>query len=99
MTAKKEVPTREGVQLTPRETQVLHLIAAGLSNAQIAHHLDRTVDTPKVHAKAIYEKLGKTNRAGAVHEAHVRGLIDEDLVAEYRPLRETLPGGDSPDKD
>ena len=59
--------TRPAVgQLTPRETEVLTLLARGLTNAQIARHLFITESTVKVHVHHILEKLGVRTRLQAV---------------------------------
>ncbi|HEU4888101.1 MAG TPA: helix-turn-helix transcriptional regulator, partial [Thermoanaerobaculia bacterium] len=53
-------------QLTPRETEVLTLLARGLTNAQIAQHLFIAESTAKVHVHHILEKLGVRTRLQAV---------------------------------
>jgi DNA-binding NarL/FixJ family response regulator len=52
--------------LTPRESEVLALLAAGHRNAEIAAALVITLDTVKTHLRTAYRKLGVTNRAQAV---------------------------------
>ncbi len=51
--------------LTPREAEVLQLIAHGLANAQVARELDVTVHAVKFHLASIYRKLDVTNRTEA----------------------------------
>lgn len=51
--------------LTPREAEVLELIARGLTNRQVGQHLDVTVHAVKFHLASIYRKLGVTNRTAA----------------------------------
>ncbi len=51
--------------LTPREAEVLQLIARGLTNAQVAPELNVTVHAVKFHLASIYRKLGVTNRTEA----------------------------------
>jgi DNA-binding NarL/FixJ family response regulator len=63
------------ITLTPRETEVLSLIASGLTNAQIAEHIGRTEETVKVHVKNILQKLGVRDRTEAVTTAVRRGFI------------------------
>jgi DNA-binding NarL/FixJ family response regulator len=53
-------------QLTPREAEVLELIAAGRSNAEIAGSLFLTVATVKSHVNAIFAKLPARDRAQAI---------------------------------
>jgi len=61
--------------LTPREREVLALLAQGLANKVIASRLAITEHTVKTHVAAVYEKLGAGNRAEAVVAAARRGLI------------------------
>lgn len=61
--------------LTPRELEVLTLLAEGLSNKGIAERLAISDQTVKFHVAAIYGKLGAANRADAVRRAARRGLI------------------------
>jgi DNA-binding NarL/FixJ family response regulator len=68
-------PRRETSLLTPRELAVLRLVAAGLSNRQIADSLGITERTVKFHVTAIFNKLGADNRAQAVALAGRRGLL------------------------
>jgi ATP/maltotriose-dependent transcriptional regulator MalT len=61
--------------LTPRENNILRLIAGGLSNKRIARRLDITPETVKSHAKSIFAKLAAQTRAQAVAHAEALGLI------------------------
>jgi DNA-binding NarL/FixJ family response regulator len=61
--------------LTPRELDVLMLLAEGLSNKGIAERLAISDQTVKFHVAAVYGKLGAANRADAVRRAARRGLI------------------------
>jgi ATP/maltotriose-dependent transcriptional regulator MalT len=61
--------------LTPRENNVLGLIATGLSNKQIARRLDIAPETVKSHTKSIFAKLASQTRAQAVAHAEALGLI------------------------
>jgi DNA-binding CsgD family transcriptional regulator len=60
--------------LTPREREVLRLIAAGRSNAEIAAALFISVPTVKRHLTTILAKLGLPSRPAAVAFAHTHGL-------------------------
>ncbi|MGH9280456.1 MAG: HD domain-containing phosphohydrolase [Acidimicrobiales bacterium] len=62
--------------LTPRELEVLRLLARGHSNKQIAHELEITRKTVGNHVEHIYAKLDVTNRAMASLFAAQHGLID-----------------------
>lgn len=61
--------------LTPRERQVLDLVAEGLPNKVIAARLGISDQTVKFHLASIVSKLGASNRTEAVHVALRRGLI------------------------
>jgi len=62
-------------QLTPREVQVLELLAEGLPNKAIATRLRISDQTVKSHVSSICAKLGAFNRTDAVRRAARRGLI------------------------
>lgn len=66
------------VSLTPRQIDVLKLIAKGRSNKIIAHELGLTEGTVKLHVTAILKILNVYNRTGAVVEATKRGIISEN---------------------
>lgn len=66
-------PTAEG--LTPRELEVLHLMAEGLPNKSIALRLGISDHTVKFHVNAILGKLGAQSRTEAVMQATRLGLI------------------------
>jgi two-component system, NarL family, nitrate/nitrite response regulator NarL len=61
--------------LTPREVEVLELLAEGLPNKAIAARLRVSDQTVKFHVAAISGKLGAANRTDAVRRAVRRGLI------------------------
>ncbi len=61
--------------LTGREQDVLRLLAAGLSNAEIGRELFLSVNTIKTHLRGVYGKLGVTSRVQAVSRARELGLL------------------------
>ncbi|WP_019587058.1 helix-turn-helix transcriptional regulator [Deinococcus apachensis] len=68
------LPTGD-VTLTPRERDVLALLAEGLSNKRAARELGVTESTIKFHVQAVYSKLGVQSRAGAVARGIQLGLV------------------------
>ena len=71
VTAEKE----EAPHLSPRETQIIQLIAKGESNKEIARNLDIAESTVKIHVQGILRKLNLTSRVKAAIYA-----IDHNLV-------------------
>ena len=63
-----------GGALSPRETEVLQLVAAGVTNAGIAARLVLSINTVERHVRNVYGKLGVTNRAEATAMATRAGL-------------------------
>ena len=61
--------------LTPRETEVLRLVARGLATKQLAKRLGISPKTADNHIQAIYAKIGVTTRAGATLWAMQRGVV------------------------
>jgi DNA-binding NarL/FixJ family response regulator len=67
----------KSVRLTPRELQVVSLIADGLSNKQIARRLSLSLFTVKNHVHNVVEKLQVENRLKAVEYARQRGWLEK----------------------
>ena len=63
-----------GMSVTPREVEVLRLIAEGLTNTEIAERLVVSAATVKSHVNHIFAKAGVRDRAQAVVYAYSRGL-------------------------
>jgi len=61
--------------LTDRELEVLHLLAAGNSNQEIAAHMVVSLNTVKKHSSNLYGKLGVTSRTQAIARARELGLL------------------------
>jgi DNA-binding NarL/FixJ family response regulator len=70
-------PDREqpGTLLSERERQVLHLIAAGSTNREIAEQLFLSPHTVKDHTSTLYKKVKAKNRADAIQRAQRLGLL------------------------
>jgi NarL family two-component system response regulator LiaR len=64
-------------KLSPRQTEVLTMIANGKSNKEIAAQLGIRIDSVEDIANALYAKLSVSNRAEAVNIAHRRHLLSE----------------------
>lgn len=68
-------PAAEASPLSARETDILRLVAKGLSCAEVGEHLSISTHTVVTHVKNIYRKLAVHSRAEAVFEAGQMGLL------------------------
>lgn len=68
-------PSEPMDSLTPREVEVLALLATGMPNKLIAHHLGISEHTAKFHVTAVMGKLGAQSRTDAVIRAARRGMV------------------------
>lgn len=78
--AMKRRMSPSGPQLSPREKEVLDLLAEGFGVAQISRRLFISESTTKTHISKLYEKLGAGNRAQAIMAALKMGLIQPPEV-------------------
>ena len=75
--AMKRKLSPSGPKLSPREREVLQLLADGLGVAQISRQLYISESTTKTHISKLYEKLGAGNRAQALMSALRLGLLKQ----------------------
>jgi DNA-binding CsgD family transcriptional regulator len=68
-------PQVEAVGITPRELEILNLIAQGLSNREIADRLFVSENTVKTHCSRAFDKLGARRRTQAVQMGKQLGLL------------------------
>ena len=76
------------IGLTPRESEILRLVAEGASNGAIATRLWVTEQTVKFHLSNVFRKLGVSNRTQASHYAHVHRLFEPADEPPTLPLSE-----------
>lgn len=76
-------------ELSPRQVRILHLLAEGLTNPQIAARIGFSDSTVRQETMAIYRFLGADGRREAVHIAGLRGLLNE----QPRAMNPSRPNG------
>ncbi|MFL6181276.1 MAG: response regulator [Actinomycetes bacterium] len=74
LSARSESPSRADIELTARETEVLVLVRAGLSNKQIARRLGITERTVKAHLTSCFQRIGVVDRTQAALWAERNGI-------------------------
>lgn len=72
---KKQDAVRLTESLSPRETEIVKMVAVGMRNKEIANKLDIGEGTVKSHLHAIYEKLGVHGRVELTMYAYERGMV------------------------
>ena len=76
---KSQDPDSEWIEpLSERETEVLGLIAEGLTNPEISSRLYVSINTVKAHTRNIYSKMGVNNRTHAVAKARTLGILPKN---------------------
>jgi len=83
--APAALPDDDGTDLTPRESDVLRLIAAGKSYREIARALFVSEATVKTHINRIFAKTGSRDRTQAMRYAFTHGFADPTSQAAPRP--------------
>lgn len=76
--AQEFVPNEKGIEefnISPRELEVLALMAEGLSNQEIAGKLYVSLNTIKTHSRNLFEKMEVSRRTQAIDKAKKMGLI------------------------
>jgi ATP/maltotriose-dependent transcriptional regulator MalT len=71
----QSAPNADAPVLSPREQEVLELIARGFSYADIARLRELSIHTVQTHIKHLYAKLAVSSRSEAVYEATQLGLL------------------------
>ncbi|MGH3471092.1 MAG: helix-turn-helix domain-containing protein, partial [Nocardioidaceae bacterium] len=75
--SRRPEASRRDEDLTPREHEILGLVAQGRSNGEIARQLFISAKTVSVHVSNILAKLGAGGRTEAAAVARQRGLLDD----------------------
>lgn len=81
---KDDAPPAEAessARLTPRQVQLVQLIAEGLGNREMAERLEISEDTVKVHMWRLYRRIGVNSRTQALHYARTNGHLSNVAVS------------------
>ena len=89
LSARAESPT-----ITPREKQVLQLMAQGMRNKEIADRLHVSEGTVKIHLHNMYEKLDVKGRTQLILSARDRGWEEGGTETAKRDAGDAPPGGE-----
>lgn len=73
---EEEDEAKNGVQLSPREREVLLLLSRGLANREISDELGVSIETVKTHIERLYKRLAVNSRTDAVAKALRAGIIE-----------------------
>ena len=73
-------------ELTARQIRILHLLAEGMTNPQIAARIGFSDSTVRQETMAIYRFIGADCRRDAVHIAGLRGLLSEEPRPAESPM-------------
>ena len=84
-----------GEELTSRETEIIELVATGITNREVARELFISVNTVKVHLRNIYTKLGAESRTEATMIAMQNGWIS---IEGMEPAEEVATEGEATEK-
>ena len=76
------------VRLTPREHEVLHLLAASSPTRVMARYLGVSDNTVRTHVAHLLDKLGVHDREGAVDRAVELGLLGPGIARTHQPRHE-----------
>jgi DNA-binding CsgD family transcriptional regulator len=79
--AQRRASAARPTGLTPRELEVLGLIAAGHTAKAVARRLDISPKTAENHIQNLYAKIGVATRAGAALYALERGMVAQERTA------------------
>lgn len=80
-----------GEPLSQREREILQLVATGVTNRQVAHQLDISVNTVKVHLRNIFTKLGAESRTEATMIAVQEGWVQIEGTGQVPEEAESAP--------